>query len=124
MSAPAVLDAAADGVASLTMNRPQVLNARNARNDERLAGASASFAQAFTRIGRVPEALAGALRLARTPARAYDLVAPAFEHSASHGRGALLEAEGRLQAQAMAGDDHKQGVAAFLARRPATFKGS
>ena len=43
--------------------------------------------------------------------------------SAVNGLGAQLEVEGRLQAEAMATADHKEGVAAFLQKRPAQFKG-
>jgi 2-(1,2-epoxy-1,2-dihydrophenyl)acetyl-CoA isomerase len=138
-----------------------------------LAGESASFLQAFTRIGLVPdcgstwllprlvgevraramvmladkigardalqlglvwqvfaderllpEARACAQRLAQMPTRAYDLIKQALEQSAGNGLATQLEVEARLQAQAMATADHKEGVAAFLAKRPAVFKGN
>jgi 2-(1,2-epoxy-1,2-dihydrophenyl)acetyl-CoA isomerase len=137
-----------------------------------LAGESASFLQAFTRIGLVPdcgstwllprivgdvraraivmladkigardalryglvwqvfadaqlmaEALACAHRLARMPTRAHDLIKQALDCSAANGLGAQLEVEGRLQAEAMATEDHREGVAAFLQKRPALFNG-
>jgi 2-(1,2-epoxy-1,2-dihydrophenyl)acetyl-CoA isomerase len=137
-----------------------------------LAGESASFLQAFTRIGLVPdcgstwllprivgdvraraivmladkigapealqlglvwkvfaddrlqpEALGIARKLAQMPTRAYDLIKQALAVSSANGLAEQLEVEGRLQAQAMATEDHREGVAAFLAKRPAQFKG-
>jgi 2-(1,2-epoxy-1,2-dihydrophenyl)acetyl-CoA isomerase len=137
-----------------------------------LAGESASFLQAFTRIGLVPdcgstwflprlvgdvraralvmladkipaadalryglvwqviaddkllgEAQACAARMAQMPTRAYDLIKQALAVSSGNGLGEQLEVEAHLQAQAMATDDHKEGVAAFLAKRPAKFSG-
>ena len=137
-----------------------------------LAGESASFLQAFARIGLVPdcgstwllprivgdvraraivmladkigahdalryglvwqvfdddrlmaEALACARRLAQMPTRAYDLIKQALDCSAANGLGTQLDIEGRLQAEAMATEDHREGVAAFLQKRPASFKG-
>ena len=137
-----------------------------------LAGESASFLQAFTRIGLVPdcgstwflprmvgdvraramvmladkipaadalqyglvwkvfaddqllsEALAIAQRMARMPTRAYDLIKQALAVSSGNGLGEQLEVEALLQGQAMATEDHREGVAAFLAKRPAQFKG-
>jgi 2-(1,2-epoxy-1,2-dihydrophenyl)acetyl-CoA isomerase len=137
-----------------------------------LAGTSASFLQAFTRIGLVPdcgstwflprmagdvraramimlaekigaqdamqcglvwkvyaddklmaEALAVAQRMAQMPTRAYDLIKQGLAASADNGLGQQLEIEALLQAQAMATEDHREGVAAFLAKRPAQFKG-
>jgi 2-(1,2-epoxy-1,2-dihydrophenyl)acetyl-CoA isomerase len=137
-----------------------------------LAGESATFLQAFTRIGLVPdcgstwflprmvgdvraralvmladkidaqealryglvwkvfpdgvlmaEAAAVAQRMAQMPTRAYDLIKQALEVSSTNAFGAQLEVEGRLQAQAMATEDHREGVAAFLAKRPARFVG-
>jgi 2-(1,2-epoxy-1,2-dihydrophenyl)acetyl-CoA isomerase len=137
-----------------------------------LAGASATFLQAFTRIGLVPdcgstwflprmagdvraramillaekisaqdalqyglvwkvyaddrlmsEALAVAQRMAQMPTRAYELIKQGLAASADNGLGQQLEIEALLQAQAMATEDHKEGVAAFLAKRPAQFKG-
>ena len=61
--------------------------------------------------------------LAQMPTRAYDPVKQALALSSGNGRGEQLEVEGRLQAEAMATEDHKQGVAAFLAKRPASFNG-
>ena len=137
-----------------------------------LAGESASFLQAFTRIGLVPdcgstwflprlvgdvraralimladkisaadalryglvwqvfaddkliaEAMATAQRMAQMPTRAYDLIKQGLAVSSGNGFGEQLEVEALLQAQAMATADHKEGVAAFLAKRPANFKG-
>ncbi len=137
-----------------------------------LAGESASFLQAFTRIGLVPdcgstwflprlvgdvraralvmladkisaadalryglvwqvfaddklmsEAMATAQRMAQMPTRAYDLIKQGLAVSSGNGLGEQLEVEALLQAQAMATEDHKEGVAAFLGKRPAQFKG-
>jgi 2-(1,2-epoxy-1,2-dihydrophenyl)acetyl-CoA isomerase len=137
-----------------------------------LAGESASFLQAFTRIGLVPdcgstwflprivgdvraralvmladkigaadalqyglvwkvypddrlltEAHALAARMAAMPTRAYDLIKQSLAVSSGNGLGEQLEVEALMQSQAMATDDHKEGVAAFLAKRPAHFKG-
>ena len=137
-----------------------------------LAGESASFLQAFTRIGLVPdcgstwflprmvgdvraralvmladkisaadalqyglvwkvypddqllaEAHATATRMAAMPTRAYDLIKQSLAVSSGNGLGEQLEVEALLQGQAMATEDHKEGVAAFLEKRPAQFKG-
>jgi 2-(1,2-epoxy-1,2-dihydrophenyl)acetyl-CoA isomerase len=137
-----------------------------------LAAESASFLQAFTRIGLVPdcgstwflprlvgdvraralvmladkisaadalryglvwqvfaddqlmaEATATAQRLASMPTRAYDLIKQSLAVSSGNGLGEQLEVEARLQAEAMATADHREGVAAFLAKRPAKFQG-
>lgn len=137
-----------------------------------LAGESATFLQAFTRIGLVPdcgstwflprmagdvraralallaerisaadalqyglvwkvhaddrlmpEALATARKMAQMPTRAYDLVKQAFAAGSGNGLAEQLELEALLQAQAMDTEDHREGVAAFLAKRPAQFKG-
>jgi 2-(1,2-epoxy-1,2-dihydrophenyl)acetyl-CoA isomerase len=137
-----------------------------------LAAESASFLQAFTRIGLVPdcgstwflprivgdvraralvmladkipaaealqlglvwkvypddkllaEAHATAARMAQMPTRAYDLIKQSLAVSSGNGLGEQLEVEARLQAEAMSTEDHREGVAAFLAKRPAQFKG-
>jgi len=137
-----------------------------------LAGASASFLQAFTRIGLVPdcgstwflprivgdvraralvmladkisaadalqyglvwkvhpddqllaEAHAVAARMAQMPTRAYDLIKQGLVASSGNGLGEQLEVEALLQGQAIATEDHREGVAAFLQKRPAQFKG-
>ena len=137
-----------------------------------LAGESASFLQAFTRIGLVPdcgstwflprmvgdvraralvmladkisaadalqyglvwkvyaddkllaEAHATAARMAAMPTRAYDLIKQSLAVSSGNGLGEQLEVEALLQGQAMATEDHKEGVTAFLQKRPAQFKG-
>lgn len=137
-----------------------------------LAGESASFLQAFTKIGLVPdcgstwflprmvgdvraralimmadkitardaqqyglvwkviaddtlmsEARACAARLAAMPTRAYDLVKQALAASSSNGLADQLELEARLQGQAVRTEDHREGVNAFLEKRPPVFKG-
>ena len=137
-----------------------------------LAAESATFLQAFTRIGLVPdcgstwflprlvgdvraralimladrisardalqyglvwrvlpddalaaEAQATAARLASMPTRAYALVKQALVASAGQGLADQLETEAALQAQASATEDFREGVAAFLAKRPPRFTG-
>ncbi|HMO44418.1 MAG TPA: enoyl-CoA hydratase-related protein [Rubrivivax sp.] len=137
-----------------------------------LAGESASFLQAFTRIGLVPdcgstwflprmvgdvraralvmladkisaadalqyglvwkvyaddqllaEAQATAARMAQMPTRAYALIKQGLAVSSGNGLGEQLEVEALLQGQAMATEDHREGVTAFLEKRPAQFKG-
>jgi 2-(1,2-epoxy-1,2-dihydrophenyl)acetyl-CoA isomerase len=61
--------------------------------------------------------------MAQMPTRAYDLIKQGLAVSSANGLGEQLEVEARLQAEAMATEDHKEGVAAFLAKRPAKFKG-
>jgi 2-(1,2-epoxy-1,2-dihydrophenyl)acetyl-CoA isomerase len=137
-----------------------------------LAGESATFLQAFTNIGLVPdcgstwflprmagdvraralimmaekipacdalqyglvwkvladdtlmsEARACAMRLAAMPTRAFDLVKQALAASSSNGLAEQLELEARLQGQAVRTEDHREGVNAFLEKRPPVFKG-
>lgn len=137
-----------------------------------LAGESASFLQAFSRIGLVPDCgstwflprMAGdvraralillaepisaaqalsfglvwqvfpdaelmpqaqriAARLAGMPTRAFDLAKQALAASSSNGLGSQLELEALLQRQAVRTHDHREGVNAFLEKRPARFTG-
>lgn len=137
-----------------------------------LAGESATFLQAFARIGLVPDcgstwflprlvgdvraramilladripardalayglvwrvlpddALAGeaqaiAARLAAMPTRALALAKQALVASDGHGLADQLETEAAQQSQAFATEDFREGVAAFLAKRPPRFVG-
>ena len=137
-----------------------------------LAAQSATFLQAFSRIGLIPDAgssyflprLAGesraramailadkigaeqamqfglvwqvvpdqelqqaahalAARLAAMPTKAYALIKEAMNQSLRNDLRGQLEVEARLQSQAGQTDDFREGVDAFLAKRPAVFKG-
>ena len=137
-----------------------------------LAGRSATFLQAFSRIGLVPDAgstyflprLVGEMRaralailadridaeqalqyglvwqvlpddelqaaaramagrLASMPTNAYALTKTALNQSLQNDLPQQLELEAQLQSQAGRSDDFSEGVAAFLAKRPAVFKG-
>lgn len=137
-----------------------------------LAGQSASFLQAFSRIGLVPDAgstyflprYAGEVRaralailadkisaadalqygmvwkvlpdeslqaeaskmaahLAKMPTRAYALIKQALNGSLNRTLPEQLEVEASLQREAGHTDDFREGVAAFLAKRPPEFKG-
>ena len=137
-----------------------------------IAARSASFIEAFSRIGLIPDAgstwflprLAGsaramamaltgetvsaesaaewgliwkvvsddalmtearelAARLAQGPTRALGLIKRALNRSASNGLDAQLDLERDLQREAGLGEDYREGVAAFLEKRPPRFSG-
>jgi 2-(1,2-epoxy-1,2-dihydrophenyl)acetyl-CoA isomerase len=137
-----------------------------------LAGRSASFLQAFSRIGLIPDAgstyflprLIGesraraltilgdkigaeqalefglvwqvlpdedlqaaaremAARLATMPTRAYAFIKEALNQSLQNDLPRQLEVEAQLQSRAGQTEDFSEGVAAFLAKRQAIFKG-
>jgi 2-(1,2-epoxy-1,2-dihydrophenyl)acetyl-CoA isomerase len=137
-----------------------------------LAGQSASFLQAFAKIGLIPdagstyflpryvgdvraraltmladkinaedalrygmvwkiiaddqlqmEAMKLAKHMATQPTRAYALMKQALNASTGNTLPQQLELEAVLQGEAGLSDDFKEGVAAFLAKRPAHFKG-
>ena len=71
----------------------------------------------------MPEAQACAHKLAAMPTRALDLIKQALAASSGNGLGEQLEVEALMQGQAMATEDHREGVSAFLEKRPAQFKG-
>jgi 2-(1,2-epoxy-1,2-dihydrophenyl)acetyl-CoA isomerase len=138
-----------------------------------IAAESASFIQAFTRIGLIPDAggtywlprqvgmaramgaalfaerigarqaadwgmiweavpddtfaahvAARARALASGPTAAYRLLKQALRASADNGLDAQLALEARLQAEAGQTADFREGVAAFLEKRPAMFRGA
>ncbi len=140
--------------------------------DLRLASDRASFLQAFTRVGLIPDsggtwllprlvglgralelmllaepidaptaervglvnrvvphddlmarAMEWAGRLANGPTRAYGLVKRGVEHNLTVGLRDALEYEALLQEVAGRTEDHREGVAAFLEKRPASYSG-
>lgn len=66
---------------------------------------------------------ATALRLARGPTAAYREIKRALRASGSNDLAAQLAVEARGQARCGASDDFREGVAAFLGKRPARFAG-
>jgi 2-(1,2-epoxy-1,2-dihydrophenyl)acetyl-CoA isomerase len=76
-----------------------------------------------------PEALASethalAERLAALPTRAIGLSKQAFNQALLPHLASQLDLEAELQARAMQTDDHREGIAAFLEKRAASFSGS
>lgn len=71
----------------------------------------------------VSEARALALRLAQGPTRALGLTKRALNRSGANDLGAQLDLERDLQREAGLGEDYREGVAAFLEKRPARFTG-
>ena len=69
------------------------------------------------------EAQTLALRLAQMPTRAIALTKQALERSAKNSFGEQLDVEDEYQRRASQTSDYQEGVAAFLAKRPATFTG-
>ena len=90
----------------------------------------AQDAQALGIVNRVyaPEELEGAtreiaLRLARSPTRAIGLMKRALNRSLETGLGDALEYEAYMQELAGRTEDFKEGVAAFVEKRQAAFRG-
>lgn len=64
-----------------------------------------------------------ALRLAHGPTRTYGLIKDLMYHSAEADLETAFRLEGEAQDLAFATRDHREGVMAFLQKRPAEFKG-
>src|SRR5262249_23391605 len=69
------------------------------------------------------EARGLALRLAQGPTRALGLTKRALNRSHSNDLNAQLDLERDLQREAGHGEDYREGVAAFLEKRPPRFSG-
>lgn len=71
----------------------------------------------------MPRALEWAARLAAGPTRAYGLIKRGVNQAVSVALADSLEYEARLQEIASRTEDHREGVAAFLAKRPPAYSG-
>ena len=71
----------------------------------------------------MPQALALASRLAAGPTRAYGLIKRALEHNQSVGFQGAVDYEAYLQEIAGRTADYREGVAAFLEKRPPAYRG-
>jgi len=79
--------------------------------------------QAFDDEALLPEAEAIARHLATQPTIALGLIKQAINTSATNDLDQQLDVERDLQREAGRTEDFKEGVAAFVERRPATFRG-
>ena len=64
-----------------------------------------------------------AQRLAQGPTAAYGMIKKLFYTSLDHDLQGVLDLEGDLQAQAVMTADHREGVGAFLQKRPPHYTG-
>ena len=72
----------------------------------------------------MPEAIALARQLSEGPTKALALTRRLYWDSPAHGFEDQLDMEARMQKQAGASADFKEGVSAFLQKRPARFTGA
>jgi 2-(1,2-epoxy-1,2-dihydrophenyl)acetyl-CoA isomerase len=72
----------------------------------------------------MPRAMEWAARLAAGPTRAYGLIKRGVNRAVASDLANALEYEAQLQEIAGRTDDHREGVAAFLAKRAPVYKGS
>jgi 2-(1,2-epoxy-1,2-dihydrophenyl)acetyl-CoA isomerase len=71
----------------------------------------------------LPRTMEWAARLAAGPTRAYGLTKRAVARAAATGIAEALEYEAQLQEVAGRTEDHREGVAAFLAKRAPAYRG-
>lgn len=71
----------------------------------------------------IPRTLEWAARLAEGPTRAYGLIKRGVDRALALDLRAALEYEAHLQEIAGRSDDHREGVAAFLEKRPPSYAG-
>jgi 2-(1,2-epoxy-1,2-dihydrophenyl)acetyl-CoA isomerase len=110
---------------------PRLVGAARARGLALLGETlSAEQAEAWGLIWRVvdderlmDEALALARKLATQPTKGLGLIKRALLASASNSVDAQLDLERDLQREAGRTEDYREGVSAFMEKRPATFKG-
>lgn len=91
----------------------------NGREAERLG--LANLCVPVEEFGTAVQSLAQ--RLAAGPTRSYGLTKELLNRSLEENLASVLRLEGKLQGQALATSDHREGVAAFLQKRPANFTG-
>src|SRR5436309_2945296 len=104
----AEVEVARDGaVQIITLNRPDVLNAFNRALHAGLPARAAELAA----------------RYAAQPTRAIGMTKRLFDHADTATLEEQLELEAQLQAAATQSDDFREGVAAFLEKRPPSFSG-
>lgn len=103
------------------------VRAREILLGERRVGAAEALAIGLVaQVWPAADFEANALDLARRLARgplAMGLTKQLLNHEDRAGLAAYLEAEAQLQATAFASEDFREGVAAFMAKRPADFRG-
>jgi 2-(1,2-epoxy-1,2-dihydrophenyl)acetyl-CoA isomerase len=77
----------------------------------------------FSADSFVAESVKIAETLAQLPTKAFSFTKQALNESMSNSLEAQLQLEDKLQYQSAHTEDYREGVAAFLEKRPATFKG-
>ena len=110
---------------------PRLVGAARARGLALLGESiSAEQAEAWGLIWRavdddrlMDEAMGLARHLATQPTKGLGLIKRALLASATNSLGAQLDLERDLQREAGRTEDYREGVTAFMAKRPATFKG-